>query len=73
MAAISGAQRTVSKVFQGCSRVKQFSGDKLDAMIENNPDGSIHLFKTMTSRLQQSNQIIVKLVGGGGPPAQPQQ
>jgi type IV pilus assembly protein PilB len=74
MAAISGEQRTASIVSQGRSTVKRFPGNKIDEIIEKYPDVSSHLFKTMTSRLQKSNQIIVKLAGGGrrppGPPPQ---
>ncbi len=74
MAAISGEQRTASIVSQGRSTVKRFPGDKIDEIIEKYPDVSGHLFRTMTSRLQKSNQIIVKLAGGGRrpPPSQPQ-
>jgi type IV pilus assembly protein PilB len=64
MAAISGEQRTATIVSQGRSTVKRFPGDKLDEVIEKYPDVSSHLFKTMTARLQRSNQIIVKLAGG---------
>ena len=75
MAAISGEQRTASIISQGRSTVKRFPGNKIDEIIEKYPDVSSHLFKTMTSRLQKSNQIIVKLAGGGRrpPPSQPQQ
>ena len=75
MAAISGEQRTASIVSQGRSTVKRFPGDKIDEIIEKYPDVSSHLFRTMTSRLQKSNQIIVKLAGCGRrpPPGQPQQ
>jgi type IV pilus assembly protein PilB len=74
MAAISGEQRTASIVSQGRSTVKRFPGDKIDEIIEKYPDVSGHLFRTMTSRLQKSNQIIVKLAGGGRrpPPSPPQ-
>ncbi len=65
MAAISGEQRTASIISQGRSTVKRFPGDKLDEIIEKYPDVSAHLFKTMTSRLLKSNQILVKLAGGG--------
>jgi type IV pilus assembly protein PilB len=73
MAAISGEQRTASIVSQGRSTVKRFPGDKIDEVIEKYPDVSGHLFRTMASRLQKSNQIIVKLAGGGRrpPPTQP--
>jgi type IV pilus assembly protein PilB len=65
MAAISGEQRTASIISQGRSTIKRFPGDKLDEIIEKYPDVSAHLFKTMTSRLLKSNQILVKLAGGG--------
>jgi type IV pilus assembly protein PilB len=72
MAAISGEQRAASIISQGRSSVKRFPGDKLEEVIKKYPDVSEHLFKTMVSRLQKSNQIIVKLAGGGAPrPAQP--
>ncbi len=65
MAAISGEHRTASIVSQGRSTVKRFPGDKIDEIIEKYPDVSGHLFRTMTTRLLKSNQIIVKLAGGG--------
>lgn len=65
MAAITGEQRTASIISQGRSTVKRFPGDKIDEIIEKYPDVSQHLFRTMTKRLQKSNQIIVKLAGGG--------
>lgn len=75
MAAISGEQRTATIVSQGRSTIKRYPGDKIDEIIEKYPDVSSHLFKTMTVRLQKSNQIIVKLAGGGlrkpPPPGQP--
>ncbi len=75
MAAISGEQRTASIVSQGRSTVKRFPGDKIEEVIEKYPDVSSHLFKTMTSRLHKSNQIIVRLAGGGrrNSPGSPQQ
>ncbi|WP_240744147.1 type IV-A pilus assembly ATPase PilB [Desulfopila sp. IMCC35006] len=75
MASITGEHRTASIISQGRSTVKRFPGDKLEEIIEKYPDVSNYLFKTMTRRLQKSNQIIVKLAGGGrrpptGPPPQ---
>ena len=71
MAAISGEQRTASIISQGRSTVKRFPGDKIDEIIEKYPDVSAHLFRSMTSRLLKSNQILVKLAGGNKrrPPA----
>jgi type IV pilus assembly protein PilB len=73
MAAISGEQRTASIISQGRSSVKRFPGDKLEEVIKKYPEVSEHLFKTIVSRLQKSNQIIVKLAGGtSGRQPQPQ-
>jgi len=65
MATISGEHRTASIISQGRSTVKRFPGDKIDEIIEKYPDVSAHLFRTMTTRLLKSNQILVKLAGGG--------
>ncbi|KAF0188976.1 MAG: type IV-A pilus assembly ATPase [Desulfobulbaceae bacterium] len=71
MAAISGEQRAASIISQGRSTVKRFPGDKLEEVIRKYPEVSEHLFKTIVTRLQKSNQIIVKLAGGGRPAAPP--
>lgn len=71
MAAISGEQRAASIISQGRSTVKRFPGDKLEEVIKKYPEVSEHLFKTIVTRLQKSNQIIVKLAGGGGRPSSP--
>jgi len=64
MAAISGEPRTASIISQGRSTIKRFPGEKLSEIIHKYPEVSANLFKTMTSRLLKSNQIIVKLAGG---------
>lgn len=64
MAALSGEQRTASIVSMGRSTIKRYPGGKLDEIITKYPDVSIHLFKTMATRLHKTNQIIVKLAGG---------
>ena len=66
MAALSGEQRTASVVSIGRSTIKRYPGDKLDEIIAKYPEVSTLLFKTMATRLHKSNQIIVKLAGGGG-------
>lgn len=73
MAAISSEQRTATIISQGRSTVKRFPGDKIEEVIEKYPEVAGHLFKTMTNRLKKSNQIIVKLAGGGvrRPPGAP--
>lgn len=68
MAAITGEHRTATIVSQGRATIKRFPGDKIEEIIEKYPDVSRHLFGTMTKRLQKSNQIIVKLAGGGRRP-----
>ena len=66
--------RTVAGIIsQGRSTVKRFPGEKLDEVIEKYPDVSSQLFRTMATRLQKTDQIVVKLAGGGvrkppGPP-----
>ncbi len=69
MSAISGEPRTASVISQGRSTVKRYPGDKLEEVIKKYPDVSEHLFKTMVTRMQKSNQIIVKLAGGGQRPS----
>ena len=72
MAAISGEPRSASVISKGRCTVKRYPGDKLEEVIAKYPDISSQLFKTMTSRLQKSNQITVKLAGGSrksGPPS----
>jgi type IV pilus assembly protein PilB len=68
MAAITGEKRTASIISQGRSTVKRYPGDKIEEIIEKYPDVSGHIFRSMTVRLQKSNQIIVKLAGGGRRP-----
>jgi type IV pilus assembly protein PilB len=72
MAAISGEPRSASVISKGRATVKRYPGDKLEEIIYKYPDIAAQLFTTMTTRLQKSNQITVKLAGGGvrkpGPP-----
>lgn len=65
MAVLSGEPRNASIVSLGRSAIKRYPGDKLDEIIEKYPDVSGHLFRAMASRLQKSNEIIVKLASGG--------
>jgi type IV pilus assembly protein PilB len=64
MAAISGEARSASIISKGRSTVRRFPGDKLFEVIENYPDVTKHLFRTMVSRLEHSNEIIMKLADG---------
>ncbi|MGV1098916.1 type IV-A pilus assembly ATPase PilB [Thiovibrio sp. JS02] len=61
MSAISGEPRSASITSKGRSKVKRFPGDKLHEVIEKYPDVAGHLFKTVVNRLNQANNIIVKL------------
>ena len=64
MSAISGEARTASIISKGRSTIRRFPGDKLFEVIETNPDVGRHLFKTLVSRLEHSNEIIMKLANG---------
>jgi type IV pilus assembly protein PilB len=66
IAALLGESRSASVISQGRSTIKRYPGDKMGEIINKYPDISAHLFKTTSSRLSKSNQIIVKLAGGGG-------
>jgi type IV pilus assembly protein PilB len=64
MSAISGEARTASIISKGRATIRRFPGDKLFEVIENYPDVSKHLFKTLVNRLEHSNEIIMKLANG---------
>lgn len=61
MSAISGEPRSASITSKGRSKIKRFPGDKLQEVIQKYPDVASHLFKTVVNRLNQANNIIVKL------------
>ncbi|MDF1615046.1 type IV-A pilus assembly ATPase PilB [Desulfurivibrio dismutans] len=61
MSAISGEPRSATILAQGRCKIKRFPGDKLLEVIEKYPEVGKHLFKTLVSRLNQANGIIVKL------------
>jgi len=64
MSAISGEARSASILSKGRSTVRRFPGDKISEVFENHPDVTKHLFRTLVSRLEHSNAIIMKLANG---------
>jgi type IV pilus assembly protein PilB len=67
MSSISGEPRLASIVSLGRSTVKRYPGEKLPEVIEKFPDISKKLFKTLVSRLQKADRMVVKLASGGRP------
>ena len=53
-----------SIISKGRSTVRRFPGDKLFEVIENYPEVTKHLFRTLVNRLEHSNEIIMKLANG---------
>jgi type IV pilus assembly protein PilB len=64
MSAISGEARSASILAKGRATVRRFPGDKMYEVIENHPEVSKHLFRTIVNRLEHSNAIIMKLANG---------
>ncbi len=64
MSAISSEPRSASIVAKGRTTIKRFPGDKLPEVIEKYPDVAKHLFRSMVDRLEQANNIIIKLADG---------
>ena len=67
MAAISAEPRFASIVSVGRSAVTRFPGDKLMELLEKYPDISRKLFRTLVTRLQKTDRMVVKLANGGRP------
>ncbi|MEJ2688902.1 MAG: type IV-A pilus assembly ATPase PilB [Deltaproteobacteria bacterium] len=61
MSAISGEGRNASVVAKGKATIKRFPGDKLFELLEKYPDVAKPMFKIVTERLSQANDIIVRL------------
>ncbi|WP_456384837.1 type IV-A pilus assembly ATPase PilB [Desulfolithobacter sp.] len=64
MSAISGEPRFATIVAAGRCVIKRYPGEKLQELIEKYPEVARHLFKTIVSRLQKTDRIVVKLAGG---------
>ncbi|MBC8208537.1 MAG: type IV-A pilus assembly ATPase PilB [Desulfobulbaceae bacterium] len=65
MAPLTSEKRSASVISRGRTTVKRFPGDKIDEIIEKYPEISAPLFKAMASRLQRTNQILLKLATDG--------
>jgi type IV pilus assembly protein PilB len=65
MAAISGEPRFASVVSMGRSAVTRYPGDKLLELLEKYPDISRQMFRTLVTRLQKTDRLVVKLANGG--------
>ena len=61
MSAISGEPRFASIVSVGRSTVTRYPGDKLMELLEKYPDISKKFFKTLVTRLQKTDRMVVKL------------
>ncbi|MEW6220831.1 MAG: type IV-A pilus assembly ATPase PilB [Thermodesulfobacteriota bacterium] len=61
MSAISGEPRSATIVSRGRCMIKRFPGDKLMETIEKYPDVATDLFRIIVRRLEQANQLILKL------------
>lgn len=61
MASIINEERTATITSQGRCEVKRYPGDKIDEILENQPEISRFLFNSVTSRLKKSNHLVVKL------------
>ena len=70
MACIMNEARYASVVSIGRCKIKRYPGDKLIELIEQYPDISRKLFKTMAKRLRKTDNIVIQLAGakrGPGP------
>ena len=65
MAAISGEPRFASVVSMGRSAVTRYPGDKLMELLEKYPDIARKMFRTLVTRLQKTDRLVVKLANGG--------
>ena len=61
MATILNEPRTTTIVSDGRCSIKRYPGEKMDELIEKYPDISHKLFKTMASRLNKTEQIVIQL------------
>ncbi len=65
MAAISAEPRFASIVSMGRTAVTRYPGDKLMELLEKYPDVARKMFRTLVTRLQKTDRLVVKLANGG--------
>lgn len=63
MSALTGGKRTATIKSLGRSVVKVFPGDKLWETLENYPEISKQVIRTLVSRLDDTNQRLIEVVG----------
>ncbi|MCW5212257.1 type IV-A pilus assembly ATPase PilB [Desulfobulbus sp. TB] len=66
MACIMNEARYASVISLGRCKIKRYPGDKLLELIEQYPEISRKLFKTMAKRLRKTDNIVIQLAGGAG-------
>ena len=66
MACLMNEARYASVVSLGRCKIKRYPGDKLLELIEQYPEISRKLFKTMAKRLRKTDNIVIQLAGGAG-------
>ncbi len=64
MSCILHEPRYASVVSVGRCKIKRYPGEKIHELIEKYPTISARLFKTMATRLQKTNNILIQLAGG---------
>jgi type IV pilus assembly protein PilB len=62
MSAITGEPRSATILSRGRSLVKRFPGDKLTEVIEKYPEVAKHLFNVLATRLDKTDQRLVKML-----------
>jgi len=67
MSAISGEPRFATIVSVGRTSVTRYPGDKLMELLEKYPDITKKFFKTLVTRLQKTDRMVVKLASNGRP------
>ncbi len=65
MASLMKEPRFASVVSIGRCTIKRYPGDKLLEVIEKYPDIAKKIFKTLVTRVQKTDRMVVKLANGG--------